>query len=160
MRRPGARARRAHRRAERGAALLVAMIMIFMLSLLGVSAMRGSALERQMAVNAILAGDVLQAAESANEVVLNDRANLTAAFLASDDHIVVEAPLGADATFDSRVTLRYVGEGNAIGASLNAAQGASSFDALRYVATGDASIASIRTSRRVEQGAFRTAPAN
>ena len=147
-------------RAERGAALLVAMIMIFLLSLMGVSAMRSANLEQQMAVNAILASDVLQAAESANEVILNDQTNLVAAFEASDKMITVDSPLGEDARFDTHVTLRFVGEGNAIGASLDAAQGASSFDALRYVATGDASIAAVRASRRVEQGAYRNAPSN
>ena len=136
------------------------MIMIFLLSLLGVSAMRNATLEERMAVNSILTRDVLQAAESANEIVLNDMTNLTAAYLDPTNQIQKSTDLRADIGMQSSVTLRYVGEGNALGASLDASQNASSFDALRYVATGDARIDAVRARRRVNQGAYRNAPSN
>ena len=138
--------RRRPPRRSRGAALLVAMES-------GPNVLR-------MAVNSILSNDVLQGAESANEVILNDRDNLAAAYLAADDTLEVDDPLGDDSLFDSRVTLRYVGEGNAVGASLDASQMSSSFDALRYVAEGEARLDAVRASRRVDQGAYRNAPSN
>ena len=145
---------------ERGAALMVAMIMVFALSLMGVSAMRNSTLEQQMAVNSILANDVLQVAESANEIVLNDRDNLTAAYLAPSDTMSFTPTLREEVGMTSRVVLSYVGEGNAVGASLDARQGANSFDALRYVASSEARIDAVRARRRIDQGAYRNAPSN
>ena len=141
---------------QRGAVLIISLILIFVLSLAGVSSMRNSALEQQMAVNSILSSDVLQAAESANEVVLNDQRNLARAY--ESDSITLQNPLGDDSPFASRVTLEYVGEGNAVGGSLNAAQGSNSFAALRYVSSGIARLDDARVSRQVDQGVYRSAP--
>jgi len=52
-------------KSQRGGALLVAMVMIFMLSIMGISVMRSSTLEHRMAVNAIRTAATFQAAESA-----------------------------------------------------------------------------------------------
>ncbi|MFK7858505.1 MAG: PilX N-terminal domain-containing pilus assembly protein [Granulosicoccus sp.] len=145
---------------EQGAALLVAMVMIFLLSLMGVSAMRSATLERQMVSNAVQSRDVFQAAESSNEIVLNSFANLTSAFESATQSIVIDTEVREGIGLQSQVTLRYIGEGNASGASLSAMQGANSFDALRFVAEGVAKVDAIRASRRIDQGATRTVPAN
>ena len=166
-----ARARRCRRRRprQRGAALLVAMIMIFVLSLMGMSAMRGSTLERRMADNSILAREVLQSAESANEIALNDRANLALAYRLHTESLAADAPptglelrpvLRTDVDLRTEVTVRYVGEGNAVGASLDASQGANSFDSLHYVVEGRARLPSVRAARDVHQGAYRNAPSS
>ena len=150
--------RGAGRDRESGAALLVAMIMIFLLSLLGVSSMRSSTLEQRMTVNSILAGDVLQAAESANEAILNDWTVLTGVDGAPGKRLVVDSPLGAGSLFASRAEIAHVGDGNGIGVSLDASLGSNSFDEVRYIVRGDASIDEVRANRRVEQGAIRQAP--
>ena len=69
-------------RHQRGGALLVAMIMIFMISIMGVSVMQSSTLERQMTTNAIQARETFQAAESTTEEALNNPDNLSASFVA------------------------------------------------------------------------------
>ena len=143
---------------ERGAALIISLIMVFMLALMGVSAMRSSVLEQQMAINSILSSDVLQAAESANEVVLNDQANLARAYQHVDNEITIDRPLGENALFDSEVTLRYVSEGNGVGNSVDAGFGSSSFVSLRYVSSGIARLEEARASRQVDQGVYRSAP--
>jgi len=147
-------------RLERGAALMVAMVMIFLLSLMGVSAMRSATLEQQMVSNAVQARDVFQAAESSTEIALNSFDNLTAAFDSDTRKIVIDTTIRSGIGLESQVTLRYVGEGNASGASLSAMQGANSFDALRFVAEGVATVDAIRASRQINQGATRTVPAN
>lgn len=145
---------------QRGAALMIAMIIIFLLSLMGVSAMRSASLEKQMVGNAVQARDVFQAAESSNEVALNSSQNLTDTFNATDQTLIIDTNIRSDIGMQSQVTLRYVGEGNATGASLNAMQGANSFDALRFVAEGVARIDAVKANRRIDQGATRTVPAN
>ena len=143
-----------------GAALLVAMVMIFLLSVMGVSSMRSASLEKQMVSNAIQARDVFQAAESSNELALNSSQNLIDAFNATDKVIVLDTQIRSGINLQSQVTLRYVGEGNATGASLNAMQGANSFDTLRFVAEGVANIESVKARRRIDQGVTRIVPAS
>ena len=77
-------------RTQSGAALLVAMIMIFMLSVLGISAMRGANLERRMTENAIQSATSFQLAESAGELLLNDRVNLGLAFAMNGDALAID----------------------------------------------------------------------
>lgn len=145
---------------QRGAALLVSMIMIFLLSMMGVSSMRSASLEKQMVSNAVQSRDVFQAAESSNEIALNSSDNLTDTFNAANRTLVIDTDIRSDIGLQSQVTLRYIGEGNATGASLNAMQGANSFDALRFVAEGVATIDAVKANRRIDQGATRTVPAN
>ena len=154
---------------QRGAALLVAMIMIFVLSLMGVTVMRGSTLERRMADNSILAREVLQSAESVNEIALNERANLASAYKLHTDALAagqasaglrLTPTLRTDVDMTTTATVHYVGEGNAVGASLDASQGANSFDSLHYVVEGRAALPSVRAARDVHQGAYRNAPSN
>lgn len=145
---------------ERGIAMLMALVVISLLSIVGVSAMRGSTLERQLVSNAVQARDVFQAAESANEAALNAPQTLSDTFNAPDQVLVLDADIRAEIGLESQSTVRFVGEGNATGASLNAMQGANSFDALRFVAEGVAKIDSIHASRRIDQGATRIVPAN
>ena len=67
---------RRHAGREGGAALLVAMVLIFMLSIMGVSVMRSSAIEKRMATNAAQSTTTLYAAESVTEQMLNSSAVL------------------------------------------------------------------------------------
>ena len=147
-------------KSENGIAMLMALLVISLVSLVGVSAMRGANLERQLVSNAVQARDVFQAAESANEAALNTTQTLTDTFNAPDQVLVLDADVRGDIGLKSQSTVRFVGEGNATGASLNAMQGANSFDALRFVAQGVARIDSVRASRRIDQGATRIVPAN
>ena len=145
---------------QRGAALMVAMLIIFMLALMGGSAMRSATLERVLITNAIQARDVFQAAESSTESALNDSQNLINAFNSGTGSVLIETTIRSDIELDSQVTLRFISESNATGASLNAMQGARSFDALHFVAEGVAKIDAVGANRRIDQGAMRIVPAN
>lgn len=142
---------------ERGAALLVAMIMVFMLSLLGVSAMRGSTMEGRMADSAIQTSTVFQAAESATEMALNDSENLARAFELNGTTLDVDVSLKAQEGLASDATLTYIGDGVAFGFSFG--QGSNNFQSLRFDADGVAGIDAVRASSSVTQGAYRVVPA-
>jgi len=146
---------------ERGGALLVAMIMIFMMSLLGVSAMRGSTLEYRMATNSIQSSTTFQTAESVTEFGLNSQTLLGRAIGSVNGIVVVndkDIDLKHDTNLDvtSRLTLSYQGEGLAINNSIS--EDGSGLMVLRFVALGESNSSSINSSATVEQGAYRIAP--
>ena len=155
-------------RAERGGALLVAMILIFLLSVMGISSMRGSTLERQMATNSIQTATTFQAAESTSEMVLNNEANLTAAInianvaavnngqLSDSAVIPVEVDLQQNIGLESTARLQYVGDGPAYGYS--AGIGSSNFVAYRFEVIATAKVDAVRSQAEVTQGAYRIAP--
>ncbi|MDC0435238.1 PilX N-terminal domain-containing pilus assembly protein [bacterium] len=145
-------------RSQRGTALVVAMLIIFMLTIMGMSAMRGSSLEHQMATNAVQAAVSFQAAESSTDLALNDTTKLNEVRqeTSKSKNYVTDLKLGIDGMV-SEVTLRYVGYGPALGASTSV-RGGSSFRALRFEAQGTASIDAVRSNATVLQGAYRRAP--
>lgn len=148
---------------QRGGALLVAMIMIFMLSIMGISSMRGATLERRMATNSIQTATTFQGAESASEMALNNDANMTRALnvanaanvnvgvISDAANINVPVNLQQDIGLNSDAQLRYVGDGPAYGYS-------SSFVAYRFEVVGRAQVEAVRANAQVTQGAYRIAP--
>ncbi len=145
---------------QRGGALLVAMVMIFMLSVMGASVMRSSTLEKRMATNAIQSSATFQAAESASNLALNKPLNLTTAYSAGLNRNVLLpiAEVQGDIGLESRSVLEWVGTGAAPGYSLG--EGTSGFEGLYYVSTGVSAIDAARSQSTVEQGAYRIVPAN
>lgn len=155
--RKASRARRALAAPERGAALFVAMVMLFVLSILGVSAMRGSTMEQRMADNAVQTSTVFQAAESATERALNDSRNLGEAFDLNGERLALEVDLELVEGFEARAALSYIGDGVAFGYSFG--EGSNNFQSLRYDADGEARIDAVRAYSSVTQGAYRVVPA-
>jgi len=141
-------------RAQRGAALVVAMVMIFMLSIMGISAMRSSTLEKRMTANAIQSSTTLQAAESATERMFNSAAVLDQAARAPGTIIKVDTDaVRDDIAFEQTSEIVYLGgEGGAFGYS-------DDFVTLRYIAQGDVRIDSARSRAIVRQGATQLVPA-
>jgi len=137
---------------QRGAALMVAMVMIFMLSVMGISAMRTSTLEKRMTTNAIQSSTTLQAAESATEQMLNSAQTLREAAENPDTIVTIDTDVvRADIGLSNTSEIVYVGDGPAFGYSAD-------FMTLRYVAQGDSEIASVRARSIVRQGAKRVVP--
>lgn len=145
---------------QKGSALLVAIVMIFMLSVMGVSVMRSSTLEKRMAVNAIQNSTTFQAAESAANLALNTPANLmTVHSHGVNKRVALNIDeVNADIGLESVSTLKYVGKGTADNFSMG--EGASNFEALLFIATGVSTIDAVRSRSTVEQGAFRIVPAS
>jgi len=153
---------------HRGGALLVALILIFMLSLMGIASMRGSTLERQMASNSIQTATTFQAAESASEMAINNEENLTDAINIADieavnkgeiydsDTVEVSIDLQQDIGMKSKVVLQYIGDGPAYGYS--AGIGGSNFVAYRFDIEAESEVEAVRSRAFVTQGAYRVAP--
>lgn len=140
---------------QRGGALLVAMVMIFMLSIMGVSVMRGSTLEHRMAVNAIRTAATFQAAESASNFAINSHVHMTEAHKKglNGRYIVSTDSVNPDvANLASNSSLSYTGEGLPDGFS------AGEFTGLVFVATGVSSMENSGTQSTIEQGAMRIVP--
>jgi len=136
-----------HYQKQQGAALLVSMIMIFILSLLGLTSMRSSTLETRMAANSIEKDITFQAADSASEIVLDDEQNLA-------DVICTDVPMETQINninhgevIDTVAHVSYGGESIAVGYSLD-----SGFSALRFTATGTSTMTETGTSTSITQG--------
>lgn len=150
---------------QSGGALLVALILIFMLSIMGVSSMRGSTLEKRMATNAIQSATTFQAAESMNEIAINNTNNLTAALnkanfervrdgiLDDGRKVDVEYDLQQAIDVTNEATVQYVGTGQAFGFSTGG------FVAYIYSIESSARVDAVRSAGQVTQGAYRVAPA-
>jgi len=144
---------RRHAGREGGAALLVAMVLIFMLSIMGVSVMRSSAIEKRMATNAAQSTTTLYAAESVTEQMLNSSAVLRDA--GQNRRLVRTVPTSSvrdDIGLETDAEIVYIGDGPAFGFS-------SEFVTLRLVAQAEARIDNARTRSVVRQGAKRVVPA-
>lgn len=154
------------RQRQNGGALLVAMIMIFMLSIMGVSSMQGSTLERRMATNSIQTATTFQGAESTSELALNQANLMSQAVNIADIELVnsgdlsgsvpvpLEVDLMQDIEMQSDARVQFVGTGLAYGFSL----GKNGFKAFRFVVTGESEVPAIRAKKSVVQGAYRIVP--
>lgn len=145
-------------KSERGGALLVAMVMIFMLSIMGVSVMRSSTLEHRMAVNAIRTAATFQAAESASNLAINSHVHMTAAEQMGINGRFIVSTESVNPDLDnlaSNSSLSFTAE-----ASLPEGFSGGEFEALYFVATGVSSMTLSGTQSTIEQGAYRIVPDN
>jgi len=145
-----------NRNAQRGAALMVAMVLIFMMSILGVTAMRESSLEKRMTTNSVHKSKTFQRAESGTDIAIGNEDNLSAAFAANGNKLPVPLPTSSDNGLASSAEIRWVGSGPPVGFSIGSGGG---FQALRFVARGAADISAVQSASEVRQGAYRTVPA-
>ena len=137
-----------------GAALMVAMVMIFMLTIMGLSSMRNSNLDRRMTSNSVQSAITFQAAESSTELMLNDPENMNSALR---EKVRKSPDLSSVSELSVGVDFNYVGDGTATGYSLGTNSGG--FISLRFEALGTAMISNTQTESNVLQGAYRIVPA-
>ena len=135
---------------------MVALALIFIMSVMGISAMRESTLEKRMAANSVFKASTLQLAETAAELSIANTENLKTAYSAQGTVIKPTLPSHANSSLQSEASLQYAGSGPPIGFSLGVGGG---FQALRFVAQGTASLPDVQAQARVSQGAYRTVPA-
>ncbi|MEE9320311.1 MAG: PilX N-terminal domain-containing pilus assembly protein [Granulosicoccus sp.] len=132
---------------QRGAALMVAMVMIFMMSVLGVSAMRGASLEGQLASNALQKEMTFQAAESATDLILAQD-NTLEDIICQPEIIGMNLPsLNQSSSQQTTADLRDGGSTNPIGYSLGGMIGAR-----RFVVTGNSALPDASTQTTIRQG--------
>lgn len=132
---------------QQGAALIVSLILIFLMSIIGISAMQGATLEGQLANNSIQKELTLHAAEAASNALLNTPNSLENSICKSDVKLERYNELEKSAAHVTQATVAYSGKANPVGYSLGGPIGAR-----RFVVTGTSDIASIATGSRVSQG--------
>ena len=134
---------------QSGAALMVSLILIFALTLLGMTSMRTSALEGRLVTNVVEKELTLQAAESASELALADDSLLAETICKPDPIVADSTHLERDGALKTNASVGYGGETVAVGYSLD-----SGFSMLRFNATGQAALHSSGTATTITQGLF------
>ena len=130
---------------ERGAALVVALVTVLMLSILGLEAMRGATLEGRLADNALHKEITFQAAESSTDAVLASPNALEDIICAADVERAVPQVNAVPAQV-TRATLSYGGRTNPPGYSLDR------FSGRRFMVVGDSALPGVSTRTRIAQG--------
>jgi Tfp pilus assembly protein PilX len=132
---------------QHGAALMVAMVMIFMMSILGISAMRGASLEGQLASNALQKELTFQAAESATDLILSQD-NTLENIICQPEIVGMSLPsLNQSSSQQTTAGIRDGGSTNPIGYSLGGMIGAR-----RFVVTGSSALPDAATQTTIRQG--------
>ena len=103
------------RNSQKGIVLISSLIMLLAMTMIGVSAMRGSALEERMSANDMNHNKVFQAAESATEVAISNTSTLSGALNGSNVNVTVSMP---DPTVTSEAEIEYLTKGPALGFEL------------------------------------------
>lgn len=134
-----------------GAALLVAMVMIFMLTILGISAMRDSTLEGQLAANSVHKEVTFQSAESAADLILSieDPLNPEAVeqVICRDPVKFTKNDLSVPDVQVTTVELEYAGQSLPTGWSFGGPVGGR-----RFVVSGESTLIEANTSTKITQG--------
>lgn len=139
------------RKNQQGAALMVSMVLIFMLTILGISAMREATLEGQLAANATQKEVTFQSAESVTDIIL-------AIEDAADTKSVVAVVCKPQNEFDmndlsmgnaqeTKVTVEYGGQSLPTGWGIGGPVGGR-----RFVVTGESNLPGASTGTRIAQG--------
>ncbi len=136
---------------QQGAALMVSMVLIFMLTILGISAMRDSTLEGQLASNSVQKEVTFQSAESATDVILaiedpiNDQA--VEAVICKEKMEFTMNDLSVPGAQETTVNIEYGGQSLPTGWSLGGPIGGR-----RFVVSGESSLPGASTGTRISQG--------
>ncbi|MBX2884101.1 MAG: hypothetical protein KTR32_29370 [Granulosicoccus sp.] len=140
---------------QHGGALMVALVLIFMMSIMGISSMRSATLEKRMATNSVHKSTALQAAESATELAIGKTSNLTNALNSGGTPVNATVSLNNNTALTLNATVQYTGMGPPIGFGLGADSG---FVAFRYQAKGTSKLNGVNAAAEVIQGAYIIAP--
>lgn len=139
---------------QRGTALLVAMVLIFMMTVMGMSALRESSLEKRMTTNAVHKSIVFQMAESTASQVSENPDNLLQAL--NGNGALVETMID---TTDRGIQVigqaRLLGQSNASGFSLGNNGG---FQSLAFEIRGESRLDEAQVTSNVYQGIVRLVP--
>ena len=140
-----------HHTNQQGAALLVSMVLIFMLTILGIASMRDATLEGQLATNSIQKEITFQSAESATDIVLaiedagDDKA--IEAVICKEAIKLAMDDLSKPGVQNTTVTLEYGGQSIPTGWSLGGPIGGR-----RFTVTGQSNLPGASTGTRISQG--------
>ena len=132
---------------QQGAALIVSMVLIFLLSILGLTSMRSSTIENRLVGNSLEKDVTFQAADSASELILAVESNLIDV-VCTDQPVNTELQeISHDGQLQTSASVAYGGQAPAVGYSLD-----SNVASYRFTATVTATLTDSGTSTAVTQG--------
>lgn len=140
---------------QNGAVLAVALIILFLLSILGLAVMKTSSLEEKMAANSLHHDIVFQAAETASESAIRNSQNMSDAFDSDDQTIDVSYSHEKLPHITADSSVSFVGEYALPGDSVTQGSGITGF---LFTATSVGSIDEAHTSTTIIQGFSRRVP--
>ena len=135
---------------QQGATLFVALIILVVISLIGVTAMKNANVEEQMASNLYQKNLTFQASESAVESTINNTALIQQA-MTSNAPVVQDVQVPIPNT-TATVSYASVGSGMAVGSSANL------FSGMRLMITATGRIADMNARTVTVHGVVRLAP--
>lgn len=146
--------------AQRGAALIISLIVLLVLTLIGVAGMNTSVMQERMAVNAQNSNRAFQAAESTVSALTNQ--------LYANDLSLLRESMQNSSGESSKVTVNNLDSGNGItgtyqarflgeiiitsGSSMDANESSSQLKGYRYELIGEAAMANTGAEARVFKG--------
>lgn len=140
---------------ESGAALLVAMVILFMISILGISAMQSSNVETQLASNALVKETTFQSAESATDAILSLPNILADVVCQEEPNDTVMSNLNRSANQETTSRVQYGGLALTLGYDIS-----DKFATHRFYISGESSIEDMNTSTRIVKGHTEVGPAS
>ncbi len=141
-------------RAQKGSVLLVALILVLVSALLGVSAMQSSNLQSQLTNNVRFEQTTFRTAEAAVEALLTPD-NIF--FLASNQDDTVNSTQSIEPAVQVEAYFELLGVAPAIGYSLGGTNG---FQNIKFKATSVASVESVNSAKKIIVGVKRLAIAD
>ncbi|SNC76534.1 type IV pilus assembly protein PilX [Marinobacter sp. es.048] len=145
---------------QRGAALIVSLIVLLVLTLIGVAGMNTSVMQERMAVNSQNSNRAFQAAESTlsaltNQLYANDLSLLRESMqnASGESSVVTVTTLDSGNGISGSYQARYLGEIIITsGSSMNADESSSQLKGYRYELIGEATMANTGAESRVFKG--------
>lgn len=131
---------------QQGAALVVALVLVLVSTLLGVSTMQSSDIETQLANNARFQQASFRAAEAASTSLLTVSNVVT---LVNDSATSISSSDSIDSAVTVSADFKALGDGPASGYSLGGLNG---FRSLKFIASATATIPDVDSTSRVVQG--------
>lgn len=149
-----------NRTSQRGAALIISLIVLLVLTLIGVAGMNTSVMQERMAVNSQNSNRAFQAAESTvsaltNRLYADDLSLLRESMQDADSHssVVTVTDLDAANGISGTYQARFLGEIiMTSGSSMDANESSSQLKGYRYELIGDAKMADTGAEARVFKG--------
>ncbi len=139
---------------QEGTVLVVAMLMLLVMTLIGVTTMRTATLEEKMSANSMNTSISLQASESAVDAALKDTNNLVTA-LNSGTAVTINVNLGTS-TVTAKADITYKGNTIAPGFSFGANQG--TFSTYQFEAMGTGEVPAANAKVVTGHGVYRVGP--
>ena len=132
---------------ERGAALIVAMVILFMITILGISSMQSAHVETQLSSNALVKETTFQSAESATDAIVTT-ANVFADVVCTDTPNETLLPeLNRSDNQETLASVQYGGKAIASGYSIS-----DKFATQRFFVRGNSTVEDMSTRTTILSG--------